>query len=436
MPKKTKKSLIEGAIESFSQKGINSEELKVNLEISFMKLLTREEENINLEDNQLSPNFEVKADLSKGEISIKKFSFIVDKIDEDDPKDQILEKDSKAKGKKVGEIISEKIPLNSFNPIQLQQLKQFFIQKDRETDKEKIYEKFKDLKGTIVRAKIHKIERGNLILDYNETSIFVPSRELLSQDNFEVGSSILVYVLEVYKYAKDAQIIGSRKDSNFVIKLLEKEVNDLKNGTIVVNKIVREPGKRSKIAVSSSLQVVDPVGAIIGTRGVKIKEVMKILDYEKIDVVQFYKDKKKFIESAMLPVQILGYSFEKYVEPPVIVPSEDEDNQESKVYLEDEESSVLIIVDDSQIISAIGKYGLNIKLVSELVGIRLEIKTKTEADKQGIKYEKVVESKIESKLFDNTDNEAGIKSIEELAKMGNELEKRENKNIDDKEEDE
>lgn len=400
-----KKETIEKAIKSFyEQSGMDKSEIEENLKLSILSVLLKENEKNNLfEESELSKNYEISVDLNKG-IKIKELFHVVESIDEDDPRNQILITDKSVKSKKIGDVVKKELLIKNFSPLQKSSLLQFFVQKNRESEKEHFYDKNISLKGELVEAKVHRVEASGLNLDYKGIPIFLPKGEMIFNDNFEEGSKIQVYIQEVLKNTRNSQIIASRKDVEFVKKILENEVSDVKSGIIKINRIVREAGSRTKIAVSSTNKVIDPVSAIIGPRGMKIKSISRDLNNERIDVMKFKEDEKEFLISALSPINILGIK-----------------------NFEDEEK-VLIVVDDPQIIGAIGKGGQNARMISELIDKRIEIKTLSEAKKQSLDYEVVKNTSFER----GTQNGSiKLKTIEELNELSNKLKKEDETSLKD-----
>jgi len=183
---------------------------------------------------------------------------------------------------------------------------------------------------------------------------------------------VLVYVLDVEKESKDAQIIGSRAQIGFVEKLIEREIEDVADGVVNIVKIAREPGAKTKVAVSSTLQEVDPVGAIIGVKGTKIQPIIEELSGERIDIIKYHDDLGKFIAEAVLPAKIKGV----------------------KIKIDEEgQKFVTVVVDKDEFLPTIGKKGINVKLAAILTGTKLDVKTVEEAEAEGIEWDVVVEEK-------------------------------------------
>ncbi|RKX66868.1 MAG: hypothetical protein DRP42_02085 [Tenericutes bacterium] len=251
-----------------------------------------------------------------------------------------------------------------------QHIKQLLIQKTRESEKQKLFDQFKDRQGELMNVNVFKIEDNYVILSKEDTSIFVPSSELSPLDNIKVGEKITVYVINVDDKSRDAQIIGSRTNPMLVSKLIERSVEDVQDGIIKIEAIAREPGIKTKLSVSSTLPEVDPVGSIIGVRGSKIKTIIDEIGGERIDVVKHSDDVKQLVVNALSPARITGIKLE--IDP---------ENEERQI--------ITVVTEEDQFLATIGKRGSNVKLAARLAGVKIEVKTIEQAKEAGIEYEEV-----------------------------------------------
>jgi N utilization substance protein A len=191
-----------------------------------------------------------------------------------------------AEGKKVGEVVEKEIFLDNLTIGQVQKIKSLIIQKTRESEKEKLYENFLNKQGKLIDASVTRVEDNYYILDYQGTSIFLPKAEVLQKDNFRNGDVVKIYVAKIDKVSRDAQVVGSRTHPQFVKNIIMTEVEDVEDGVIEIERIVRIPGFKTKVAVRSNQEEIDPVGAIIGVRGNKIRQLMELIDNERIDIIK------------------------------------------------------------------------------------------------------------------------------------------------------
>jgi len=240
-----------------------------------------------------------------------------------------------------------------FGRIAAQTAKQVIIQKIREAEKEVVFTEFQDKVGDIVTGTVYRLERGNIIVDLlGRAEGILPRREQSPNEEFRQGERIRAYLLEVKNEARGPQIILSRAHPNFVKKLFELEVPEIYEGIVEIKSISRQSGERTKIAVYSKEAKVDSVGACVGMRGNRVKNIVNELRGEKIDIVRFNEDVREYISAALAPAKI------------------------SEIHLDKANLKAEVIVDEDQLSLAIGKHGQNVRLASHLVGWELDIRTK------------------------------------------------------------
>ena len=306
-------------------------------------------------------------------------------------------------GLKEGDVFTEYINLEDIKMGKRQHIKQLFLQKLSESEKTKVYDKFIKFQGELLNAKIHKVlDKGNVILDINGDSIFMPSTEIpsLDRDKIVEGKPLTIYVLEIKEIAKDAQIIASRKNPNFVTKLIEREIDDVGDGVVQIEAVSREAGFKTKVAVSTTIEEVDPVGSIIGVKGQRIKAIVDEIGGERLDIIKYHDDIKQFIAEALLPAEISG-----------IKVTENEDGWREAV----------VVVEEDQFLPAIGKRGINIKLAAILTKSKLDVKTVAEAKEQGIDYDKISKSKFISQNNNSFNDEMDFQEFTSIEEMAEEI---------------
>jgi len=243
----------------------------------------------------------------------------------------------------------EEIHSSEFGRIAAQTAKQVVIQKIREAEKDVVFSEYNARIGQIISGSVYRFERGNIIVDLGKSEALVPKSEQSNKEEFRQGERIRAYVLEVRRENRGPQIILSRAHPNFVKRLFELEVPEIYEGIIEVKAIARDPGERTKIAVYSKDEKIDCVGACVGMRGSRVKNIVTELHGEKIDIVRHSEDIKEYIQAALSPAEI------------------------SQMQLITDEKRVNIIVDEDQLSLAIGKYGQNVRLASKLTGWELDI---------------------------------------------------------------
>jgi len=243
----------------------------------------------------------------------------------------------------------EEIHSSEFGRIAAQTAKQVVIQKIREAEKDVVFNEYNLRVGQIISGGVYRFERGNIIVDLGKSEALIPRSEQSNKEEFRQGERIRAYLLEVRRDIRGPQIVLSRTNVNFVKRLFELEVPEIYEGIIEVKAIARDPGERTKIAVYSKDEKIDCVGACVGMRGSRVKNIVTELHGEKIDIVRYSEDIKEYIQAALSPAEI------------------------SQMQLISEEKRVNIIVDEDQLSLAIGKYGQNVRLASKLVGWELDI---------------------------------------------------------------
>ena len=234
--------------------------------------------------------------------------------------------------------------------------RQLIIQKIREAEKEVIFNEFQGKVGEIVSGAVYRFDKGNIIVDLlGKAEGVLLRREQSPKEEFKPGQRIRAYIAEVKKETKGLQIILSRTHPTFVKKLFELEVPEIYEGIVEIKSIARQAGERTKIAVWSKNEKVDSVGACVGMRGNRVKNIVNELHGEKIDIVRYSEDNREYIKAALSPAKIADIKLDK------------------------EHLRAEVIVDDDQLSLCIGKHGQNVRLASRLVGWELDIRTKAPA---------------------------------------------------------
>jgi len=268
-----------------------------------------------------------------------------------DPKTQIHIEKARALDPNVaiGGKIEKEIDPSALGRIAAQTAHQSIVQKVRQFEKERIYDDYKDMIGDIVTGTVRRRERGDLIVDLGKAEAILPRREQVPGEDYEIGERIRCLLLEIEATPRGPELILSRASVKFVRRLFELEVTEIGDGTVTIEAISREPGYRSKIAVSSRDPKVDPVGACVGARGARVKSIVRELGGEKIDIIRYRAD----------PVELLTEAIKPAVPRNVKI---DADNKKISFEVSDEDLSI-----------AIGRRGQNARLTSRLMGWKLDI---------------------------------------------------------------
>ncbi len=249
----------------------------------------------------------------------------------------------------LGEELEKPVTPKDFGRIAAQTAKQAMMQRIRQAEKEMIYDEFKDRAGEIVSGTVRRFERSDVIVDLGKFEAVMPNKERVQTEDYNVGDRVRAYVVAVENGARGPEIIISRSHPNFVRRLFEMEVSEIADRTVEIKGIAREAGYRTKIAVWSANEKVDPVGACVGMRGARVKNIVRELNNEKVDIIRWSADVKEFVLEALKPAKI------------------------KSVTLDQTKKAVLIKVDEDQLSLAIGKRGQNARLTSRLSGWDINI---------------------------------------------------------------
>jgi N utilization substance protein A len=260
----------------------------------------------------------------------------------------------------VGDVMQIPLEVEGFGRIAAQTAKQVIIQKVREAERDIVYNEYKGREGELVNGVVQRFEKGDIIVDLGKTEALLPRKEQSSRESFQRGERVRAYILEVRKSTSGPQIIVSRTHSGLVERLFEMEVPEIYEGIIEIKGAVREPNGRAKIAVYSRDRAVDPIGACVGMRGVRVQSVVQELRGEKIDIVHWSDDPATYVANALSPAKIY------------------------KINVNAEGRAMEVIVEDDQLSLAIGKKGQNVRLAAKLTKWRLDIKSRSEYE-QGLR---------------------------------------------------
>ena len=296
-----------------------------------------------------SRDLHIDIDPKSGEIRALANLLVVETVT--NPQDEIsLDKARRIKADAaVGEAVEVEVTPKNFGRIAAQTAKQAMMQRIRQVEKEMIYEEFKDRAGEIVSGTVRRFDRSDVILDLGKFEAIMPQRERVVVEDYNVGDRLRAYVVAVENGARGPEIIISRSHPNFVRRLFELEVSEIADGTVEIRGIAREAGYRTKIAVFSDNPKVDPVGACVGMRGSRVKNIVRELNNEKVDIIRWSSDPKEFVLEALKPAKVKNLVFDL------------------------EKKSATISVDEDQLSLAIGKKGQNARLTSRLTGWEINI---------------------------------------------------------------
>jgi N utilization substance protein A len=249
----------------------------------------------------------------------------------------------------IGEEIEVEVTPTGFGRIAAQYAKQALMQQIRRAEKALIFTEFKDRVGDLISGTVRRFDRSDVIVDLGKYEALLPNRERVPTEEYQVGERIRCYVKAVEQGPHGPEIILSRADPRFVIKLFQLEVSEISDGTIEIKGIAREPGFRTKLAVWTRDEKVDPVGACVGLRGQRVKNIVRELNNEKVDIIRWSPNVREFITNALSPAKLKNFE------------------------VDEARKRVRIITSEDQLSLAIGKRGQNARLTSKLTGWQVDI---------------------------------------------------------------
>ncbi|MCI7539264.1 MAG: transcription termination factor NusA [Veillonellaceae bacterium] len=271
----------------------------------------------------------------------------------------------------IDDTIEIEVTPANFGRIAAQAAKQVVVQRVREAERGIIYEEFMSREGDIITGLVSRVENRNVFIDLGKTEAILMPAEQIAGETYEHGDRIKAYIVEVKRTSKGPQIVVSRTHPGLLKRLFELEVPEIQEGIVEIKSVAREPGMRSKIAVWSKDEDVDPVGSCVGHKGMRVQAIVDELGSEKIDIVKWNEDSAKFIANALSPAKVVSVAV-------------NEDEKVSRV-----------VVPDYQLSLAIGKEGQNARLAAKLTGWKIDIKSETQA-KDDVLDESMSEVEVES----------------------------------------
>jgi N utilization substance protein A len=270
----------------------------------------------------------------------------------------------------VGETTEIEVTPASLGRIAAQTAKQAITQRIRQAEREIVFDEYKDRVGDIVSGAVRQFNRSDIVIDLGRAEGLLPSRERVPTEEYQIGDRVRAYVVSVQNSQAGPAILLSRSHPDFVKRLFELEVSEISDGIVEIKGIAREPGYRTKIAVVSNDSKVDPVGACVGMRGMRVKNIVRELSGEKIDIIRWSDDLKTYVTNALSPARLAKV----------------------EIVDKDEERVVHVIADPDQLSLAIGKRGQNVRLSAKLISCKIDI----HKDESAISFEEKVSLAIET----------------------------------------
>ena len=316
-------------------------------------------------EHMTSENAKIEFNEEKAQIILSADYIVVDEVV--NPGEISLEKArKKRKTAKLGDTITYKETPKDFGRIAASSAKQILTQGLKQLEREKAFEVFKDRENEMINTEIVSLNKDFVTLDLgNNQETSLPRKELLKSDEIFIGARLKVYITKVEMTTKGPKVFVSRTDKNLVKRLIEQVCPEIVDGTVEIMGLARDPGDRCKVAVYSHDENVDPVGAVVGYKGSRIKEVLESLQGEKVDVYEWSKDPVNLILNALEPAKVLAINPNK------------------------KKNHALVIVKDKDLTSAIGSKGQNARLASHSSGWKIEVKSISQAKEEGIRYRRL-----------------------------------------------
>src|SRR5687768_952999 len=303
---------------------------------------------------KFGPNvrFELDVDELQGSVRVMRLRTVVETVEDSSAQVSVDEARFEDPDFQVGDVLEEEIPFTEFGRLAVQAAKQRIIQRVREGERTKIREEFGDKVGELLSGEVQQIERGKLVLMLNkfrEAEAIIPYREQNHREHFHQGDTIRAVLKRLEETPKGPRLVLSRGDPSFVAALFKLEVPEIAQNTVEIRAIAREVGSRTKVAVISKDDAIDPVGACVGLKGSRVQAVVNELGGERIDIVPWSPDPERFARLALAPARV------------------------AKVFSDPESKTIQAVVDEDQLSLAIGRNGQNVRLASELTGWKIDL---------------------------------------------------------------
>src|SRR5579885_778791 len=300
--------------------------------------------------------YDIRAEIDRksGEIRLMRFREVADPVENEATQIPLSDARRLNPEAEIGDFLSDPLPPIDFGRIAAQTAKQVIVQKVRDAERQRQYNEFKNRIGEIVNGLVKRVEFGNVIVDLGRAEAILRRDELLPRESFRQGERVRAYIYDVRQEVRGPQIFLSRTHPQFMAKLFAQEVPEIYDGIIEIRAVARDPGSRAKIAVISKDSSIDPVGACVGMRGVRVQAVVQELQGERIDIIPWNGEPATFIVNALAPAEV------------------------TKVVLDEDTHRVEVVVPDEQLSLAIGRRGQNVRLASQLTGWQIDILTEQE----------------------------------------------------------
>lgn len=339
------------------EKGISKEVLLEAIETALVSAYKK--------DFGSKDNVRIEISAEAGEVKVYSRKEVVEEVENDNSEISLIEAERIDSKYTIGDIVEIEVTPANFGRIAAQTAKQVVMQRIREAERDVIFDQYKEKEDELITGTIQRFHNDNILIDMGKTEALLPPSEQIAGERYEIGERIKLYVVEVSTTNKGPRILVSRTHPGLLKRLFEIEVPEIFQGLVEIKAVAREAGQRSKMAVSSSDSQVDPVGACVGPKGMRVQAVVNQLNNEKIDIVKWDDDPEVFVGNALNPAEVISVDI----------------NKSDKI--------AQVVVPDFQLSLAIGKEGQNARLAAKLTGWKVDIKKESEIEAEPENIEEI-----------------------------------------------
>lgn len=318
-------------------------------------------------------NVRIEISAEAGEVKVFSRKEVVEEVENKNSEISLTEAENIDSKFDIGDIVEIEVTPANFGRIAAQTAKQVVMQRIREAERDVIFDRYKEKEDELITGTIQRFHNDNILIDMGKTEALLPPSEQIAGEKYEIGERIKLYVVEVSTTNKGPRILVSRTHPGLLKRLFEVEVPEIFQGLVEIKAVAREAGQRSKMAVSSTESQVDPVGACVGPKGMRVQAVVDQLNNEKIDIVKWDDNPEVFVANALNPAEVISVDI----------------NKSDKI--------ARVVVPDFQLSLAIGKEGQNARLAAKLTGWKVDIKKESEIEEEPENIEEIEESAAELK---------------------------------------
>jgi transcription termination/antitermination protein NusA len=328
-----------------AERGVEKEEIFKALESAILVAYKKEKFfDVQTENpEELGSNLSIELDRETGDFKLIATKEVVKKVKDNDKEISFSEAEMISPNVEIGDSVQIEMPAEDLGRIAAQTAKQVILQKIRESEKEAVVSEFSDKVGEVFTALMQRMQKGDVVFEIGKATAIMPKEEQISNEFYRLGDRYKVLLKDIV----DSEMIVSRADPNFLIELFKLEVPEIESGVVEIKAVAREAGSRSKIAVESHQEGIDPIGSCVGQRGIRIANVMNEIGEEKIDIIEWDEESERFVANALSPAKV------------------------ENVKIKDDTATVK--VDDEQLSLAIGREGQNVRLAWKLTGLKIDI---------------------------------------------------------------